>query len=276
MLHSLTRSITPLLLAVLAGCAIGEEEELQLGQEYDTQIEQQLPMITDPGILGPVERLGREIASRTSRPDLPWQFHVVDAADVNAFAVPGGYIYINRGLIERAQRMDELAGVLGHEIGHVVLRHSAEQMEDRNRTSGVVAAICVFTSLCDGGIAQVAINVAGAAWFARHSRADEAEADSAGIYAVIASGVSPEGIPSFFGTLLEERKRQPSVFDDWFSSHPLEEDRVAHTRAIIARIPAAERAGLAQDSDEFRQLKARLQQLPPAPQVTPRTAPQGQ
>jgi len=267
----LTSPFALALLLLASACSIGEDEEVRLGHEYDAQIEQELPLITDPAITGYVEELGRAIAGRTSRPDLPWQFHVVNAADVNAFAVPGGFIYVNRGLIERAETMDELAGVLGHEIGHVVLRHSAEQMEARNRTGGVVTAICVLTSLCDGGVAQMAINVAGAAWFARHSRTDEAEADSAGIFAVMATGISPEGIPSFFETLLQERRTQPTILDDWFSSHPLEEDRVVRTRAIIAAVPQAELARLATDSDEFQALKERLRYLPPAPQVTSRT-----
>lgn len=258
-----------LVLASTAACSIDEDEEVQLGRETSAQIEQQVPLVTDPAITRYVEELGRDIASRTSRPDLPWQFRVVNSDDVNAFAVPGGFIYINRGLIERAERMDELAGVLGHEVGHVVLRHSAEQIESRNKTSGVVTAVCVLTSLCDGGLAQVAINVAGTAWFARHSRADEAEADSAGIYAVMATGISPEGIPSFFGTLLEERQRQPTVLDDWFASHPLEEQRVARTRALIEEIPPQQLDGLARDSESFQALKARLRSLPPAPRIEP-------
>jgi predicted Zn-dependent protease len=132
----------------------------------------------------------------------------------------------------------------------------------------VVTAICVLTSLCDGAVTQVAINVAGQAWFARHSREDEAEADSAGIFAVMAAGISPAGIPSFFETLLEERQRQPTLLDDWFSSHPLEEERVTRTRAIIEALPEAQVEGLASDADDFRAIKARLQQLPPAPQMT--------
>jgi predicted Zn-dependent protease len=256
---------------MLAACSVSEDEEVALGREYAAQIEQEVPLLDDPAVTRYVEALGRDIAARTSRPELPWQFRVVDAAEVNAFAVPGGFIYVNRGLIERAERMDELAGVLGHEIGHVVLRHSAEQMEKRNRTSGVVTAVCVLTSLCDGGVAQVAINVAGAAWFARHSRADEAEADSAGIYAVMETGISPHGIPSFFGTLLQERQQQPTILDHWFASHPLEEERVARTRTLIASIPEQELARLARDSDAFQALKARLRALPPSPRAAPPT-----
>jgi predicted Zn-dependent protease len=141
-------------------------------------------------------------------------------------------------------------------------------MESQNTASGVLTAVCVLTSLCDGAVSQAAINVAGQAWFARHSREDEAEADSAGVFAVVATGISPDGIPSFFETLLQERQREPTLLDDWFSSHPLEEQRVTRTRAIIDGLPAEQIDGLLSDDDEFHAVRARLQQLPPAPQVT--------
>lgn len=259
-----------------ASCAVSEDQEVELGREYAAQIARELRFVQDPAVTAYVERLGRDIAARTERSDLPWTFHVVDAAEVNAFAVPGGFIYINRGLIERAERMDELAGVLGHEIGHVVLRHSAEQMEKKGKATGVLTAVCLLTGLCDGAVAQVAINVAGAAWFAKHSRADEAEADSAGIHAVMRVGIDPRGIPSFFETLLEQRRRQPSVFDDWFSSHPLEEDRVRRTQVLIGRLPADRLDRLARDGTGFQQMKARLRALPPSTQAAPRLTPEGQ
>lgn len=258
------------LLPLLAGCEVSEDEEVEMGREYAAEIAQQLPMVTDPAITEYVSRLGRDIASRTARPDLPWEFHVVNAAEVNAFAVPGGFIYINRGLIERAERLDELAGVLGHEIGHVVLRHSAEQMEKRGKATGIVTVVCVITSLCDGGLANVAINVAGAAWFAKHSRADEAEADSAGIVAVMATGISPRGIPSFFETLMQERRQQPTILDDWFASHPLEEERVQRTQAIIEALPQQRLDALTADAPSFHALKARLAALPAPPRAAPR------
>lgn len=257
------------LLPLLSACEVSEDQEVQMGREYAAEIAQQMPMVTDPVIKEYVSKLGRDIASRTARPDLPWEFHVVDAAEVNAFAVPGGFIYINRGLIDRAERLDELAGVLGHEIGHVVLRHSAEQMEKRGKATGVVTVVCVITGLCDGGLANVAINVAGAAWFAKHSRADEAEADSAGIVAVMATGISPRGIPSFFETLMAERRQQPTILDDWFASHPLEEDRVARTQAIIEALPQQRLDALTDDSPSFHALKARLASLPAPPRLAP-------
>jgi len=113
----------------LLGCGISQQQEVQMGQQYAQQINAQLPIIQDPELNRYINVIGDSIARLTKRADLDWHFFIVDAAEVNAFAVPGGFVYVNRGLIERADQMDELAGVLGHEIGHVVKRHTVKQME---------------------------------------------------------------------------------------------------------------------------------------------------
>jgi predicted Zn-dependent protease len=103
---------------------VSNDQEVAMGAQDAAQINAQLPLIDDPRITGYVAEIGNSIASRTSRADLAWHFYVVNTKDVNAFALPGGYIYVNRGLIEQADKLDELAGTLGHEIGHVVRRHA--------------------------------------------------------------------------------------------------------------------------------------------------------
>src|SRR5690606_21936667 len=117
--------------AVVGGCAsaasISPQQEAQLGAQYAAEINQQLPIVQNSAVHSYINELGRSIASRVD-PRLNYTFYVVNSDQVNAFAVPGGYIYVNRGLIERAESMSELAGVLGHEIGHVVERHGLEQM----------------------------------------------------------------------------------------------------------------------------------------------------
>src|SRR6478672_11100422 len=102
----------------LVGCGISQQQEVQMGQEYATQINAQLPIVQDPELNRYINVLGDSIARLTSRADLDWHFFIVDSKEVNAFAVPGGFVYINRGLIERSDNMSEVAGVLGHEIGH--------------------------------------------------------------------------------------------------------------------------------------------------------------
>jgi predicted Zn-dependent protease len=249
----------------LAACGISRQQEVQMGQEYAAQINAQLPIVRDPELNRYINVLGDSLARLTSRADLDWHFFIVDARDVNAFAVPGGFIYINRGLIERTTKMDEVAGVLAHEIGHVVQRHSVEQMEKAQGANIGVTLACVLTSVCNSQIAGAAINLAGGAVFARFSRQDELEADMEGLNNVVRAGISPAGIVTMFQKLLAERRSRPSSVEAWFRTHPLEEDRIAAIQARINQIPPATLARLGTDTRNFHTFKSRLQSLPPSP-----------
>ena len=182
-----------------------------MGQSYSQQINAQLPIVQDAELNRYINVLGDSIAKLTSRGDLDWHFYIVDSPEVNAFAIPGGFIYVNRGLIERSDKLDELAGAIGHEIGHVVKRHSVKQMEQEQKANIGVTLACVLTSVCNSQAAQAAINVGAGAVFASFSRQDEAEADQEGIKNVIRAGISPEGFPSLFQKLLDERKTAPDA-----------------------------------------------------------------
>ena len=254
--------------ATTAGCAISTQQEVQMGTEYSQQINAQLPIVKDPEVVRYINLLGDSIARLADSRSLDWQFFVVNANEVNAFAVPGGYVYVNRGLIERAQRMDQLAGVLGHEIGHVVRRHSVQQMEKAQGANIGVTLACVLTSVCSSQAAGAAINVGGNALFAKFSRNDEAEADAEGVKNVVRAGIDPRGIPEMFQILLDERQRSPSSVESWFATHPLEEDRILETQAQIAQINPAILNGLTKDSQSFQSFKQRVRGLPAAPAAT--------
>jgi predicted Zn-dependent protease len=249
----------------LTACAISQQQEVQMGQEYAQQINAQLPIVRDPEINRYVNVLGDSIARLTARRDLDWQFFVVDSKEVNAFAVPGGFVYVNRGLIERSDNMDELAGVLGHEIGHVVKRHTVKQMEKSQGANVGITLACVLTGVCNSQAAGAAINVLGGAVFARFSRQDEAEADQEGFNNVVRAGVSPVGMVTMFQKLLEERKSHPGAVESMFLTHPLEEDRIQAIQARINQLPPATLASLGTDSRNFHAFKARIQSLPPSP-----------
>lgn len=249
----------------LTACAISQQQEVQMGQEYAQQINAQLPIIQDPEINRYINVLGDSIARLTSRRDLDWQFFVVDSKEVNAFAVPGGFVYVNRGLIERADQMDELAGVLGHEIGHVVRRHTVKQMEKQQGANIGVTLACVLTGVCNNQAAGAAINVLGGAVFARFSRQDEAEADQEGFKNVVRAGVSPVGMVTMFNKLLEERKSHPGAVESMFLTHPLEEDRIQAVQTQINGLPPGTLASLGTDSRNFHAFKARILSLPPSP-----------
>ena len=168
-----------------AACAVSEDQEVAIGRQNAEEINAKLPIVRDPVVSEYVQQLGLSIAKGTSRSDLDWRFFIVDSKEVNAFALPGGFIYVNRGLVERAQQLDELAGAIGHEIGHVVRRHSVQQMEKGAKANVAVGLACTLTRLCSSDVARAAIQVGGAALFARYSRRDEAEADSEAVLNVV-------------------------------------------------------------------------------------------
>jgi predicted Zn-dependent protease len=262
--------------ALLAACSVSQDREVQIGRQNAEQINAQLPLVQDPAIAGYVQQLGTTIARTTSRSDLDWQFFVVDSKEVNAFALPGGFIYVNRGLIERTSRLDELAGAIGHEIGHVVRRHSVQQMEKANGANVAVGLTCTLTRICESNVAQAAIQVGGAALFARYSRHDEMEADSEAVVNVIRAGIDPEGIPTLFRKLLEERRTEPMRIEAFFASHPLEEDRIRMTEREIASLDPSVRRGLVKDQPSYHQFQARLRSLPAPPEPVERQLSPGQ
>ena len=261
--------ITMLGCASLIACEVSQDQEVAIGEETAQQIGEQLPLVDDPYITSYINELGDTIASRTSRSDLDWHFFVVNSHQVNAFALPGGFIYVNRGLIEATTRADELAGVLGHEIGHVIQRHSVDQMKNQQKVGAVAALACTLTNICDSQLGQVAVSVGGNAVIARYSRADEFEADSEAVENVLKVNIDPEGIPSLFEVLMAQRNREPTIVEGWFATHPLEESRIEHARSLIERSGADQAAGLMQDLPSYAEFKRRIELLPEPPQRLP-------
>ena len=249
-----------------ASCGVSTQQEVQIGAEQSAQVQQQLPILRDPEVNRYVTSLGNEIARHTSRADLPWQFYVVNTDVANAFALPGGIIYVNRGIIERAAQMDELAGVMAHEIEHVVRRHSVKQMEQMQGASVGVALACTLTAVCSNQAAATAINVGGTAVFAKFSRDDERQADEGGFQELVRSGINPEGMMTFFQKLLaEEQKDGGGQSISWFATHPGTQDRVADIQRLLTGLPASERTSLVSDTPAFQEMRKRLMMLPAAP-----------
>ena len=256
------RLAATLIVITISGCDVSRDSEVAIGQEKAQEIESQIELVRDPYINAYVNELGDTIASHTSRADLNWHFAVVNSHAINAFALPGGYIYVNRGLIEATDRVDELAGVLGHEIGHVIQRHSVEQMKDQQKIGAVATIACNVTNLCDSNLGQSAVNIGGNAIFARYSRRDELEADSEAVENVLKVNIDPEGIPSLFEKLLQQRQSNPSIVEGWFSTHPLEESRIQHADALIEATGAEQRGGLLQNLPSYADFKRRVMALP--------------
>jgi predicted Zn-dependent protease len=221
--------------------------------------------VTDRAVSAYIQELGAHISRTTSRSDLDWHFYVVNAPQVNAFALPGGYVYVNRGLIESTDNLSELAGTLGHEIGHVIQRHSVKRMETAQKTNVGVTVLCTLTSICESGLGQAAVKVGGTALFARYTRADELQADSEAVVNVARAGVDPNGIPALFEALLQQREYAPTKVEGWFASHPLEEARIERAKRLITELDLEGEGNLIIDTPNFQVFRARVNALPPPP-----------
>ena len=265
-MRNTVRIVSGALFAVLlAACAVSQQQEVALGANSAAQVSAQLPLIRDAAVTSYMRSLGAQLTRVTDDRNLAWTFVVVDSKEVNAFALPGGWVYVNRGLIERATDMSQLAGVMAHEIGHVTRRHSVQQLQQAQQANVGVTLLCTLTKVCESGASQAAINVGGTALFAKFSRGDESEADAEAVSTTVKAGISPRGIPTLFQVLLNARQADPGALTAFFATHPLEEDRIRATEALIAKFPAREISRLTQDSKAFQAFRRRLQSLPPSP-----------
>lgn len=261
------RFVTVGVAVFVAACSISRQREVEIGAVYAKQIDAELPVVRDAAITNYLQRLGDSLATIADTRGLTWHFALINWSDVNAFALPGGWVYVTRGLVARADSMEMLAGVLGHEISHVTRRHAVNQAEKAQKANVGVSIACVLTGACEHVLTQIGIEVTGQAVFAKYSRDDEKEADEDGVRLVIRAGISPLGVPRMLQKLLDERKTQPGGVDAWFRSHPYEEERIAYTKLLIDRqfkdrpnaLPL-----LTRDTPLFREFRDRVGKLPPA------------
>ncbi len=249
----------------LSACGVSTQQEIQMGQQYAAQINRQLPIVDDPQIHRYLNQLGYRIQHQPGNRDIQYTFYLVNTDELNAFAIPGGYVYINRGVVEKSSNLSELAGVVAHEIGHVEERHSVKLMEQAQATQVGATVASVLLGVEPNSVAGAAINVGAQAYLAHHSREDENQADSVAVVLLPRAGIDPGGLVTLFQKLLAQRESQPSTLEQWFSTHPLTEDRINHVRELIQKLPPAETVNLQVTSPEFAAFKARVHQLPPPP-----------
>ncbi len=204
------------------------DDDAQIGAQSAAQAEQQLPLLRDGSVNAYVNRIGQRLAANAGGPQFRYQFKVVNASDINAFALPGGYVYVNRGVLDQARNEGEVAGVLAHEISHVSLRHGTHQASKAYLTQ---AGISILGGLLGGkigsGTAQV-INAVGGfglnVLFLKYSRDLESQADIRGAQILAASGYSPVDMVNFFQTL---ERVDTAHKTSWLSDHPAPPDRIA-------------------------------------------------
>ncbi len=241
-----------------------EDQEIELGQEASAQVEQKEPVLSDPVVTDYVDRLGQSLVKKCGRNQIAYHFKVIDTADINAFALPGGYIYVNRGLLEAASNESELAGVLGHEIGHVVARHSVEQIK-KLQIAGLGAGIlgAILGNGRAGQIGNIATQLVATGVFLKYSREAEREADRLGARNVYDAGWDPRGMVTFFDKLAAMRQGETSKVETFFSSHPDPQERAQNVDDLIASFGSLR--GLRIDTRDFHSMQQRLASLPPPP-----------
>jgi len=240
---------------------INQDEEIAIGRDLAATLVGAAPLVADAKVQRYVNNVGRWIASQSERPDLPWQFGVLDAPQLNALAVPGGTIFITRGLLERMQSESELAGVLGHEIGHVVARHGAEHIAKQQLTQGLTGAAVLATYDPNDPSTQRSAAVAamiGQLVTMRFGRQDELESDALGVRFTSEAGYDPNSMIRLMEILEESSpgQRQP----EFFSTHPDPGNRLQQIDAEIQQMfPQGVPSNLTRGDDaRFAALKAKL------------------
>ncbi len=234
------------------------EKEIQLGRQLAAEIEQNAKIVDDPVIAEYVNRVGQNLV-RNSDARVPFTIKVIDSDEVNAFALPGGYFYVNTGLIELAQDEAELAGVMAHEIAHVAARHGT-----RSATRSQLMQYASIPLLFIGGWAgygvQQAANFALPMTLLKFSRQFEKDADFLGVQYLYKTGYDPASMVQFFERLKARQKKQPNAIARAFSSHPLTKDRIKAVQKTINELLPEQRE-YAVTSSEFEDVKARLAKL---------------
>src|SRR3979490_592401 len=236
------------------------EKEIGLGKALAQDVERQAKLINDPIISEYVNRIGQNLV-RNSDAKVPFTIKVIDSEVANAMALPGGFFYVNSGLILHAQEESELAGVMAHEISHVTARHGT-----KNATKGELMQLATIPLILLGpggwagyGIYQ-GLNLAIPVTYLKFSRDAEREADFLGLQYMYKAGYDPNAYITFFERIQADEKRQPGTIPKIFSTHPPTPERIANTQKEIARILPA-KAEYVVTTSEFDTVKARLRNI---------------
>ena len=216
---------------------LSEAEELAIGQQQDAEVRREMGVYDDPELQRYVTNIGLELARTSHRPNLPWAFTVVDNPAINAFALPGGYIYVTRGILAYLDDESELAGVLGHEIGHVTARHAAQAYTRQAQANLGLTVLSIFvpstrpfTELGATGLGVL---------FLRHGREAELEADRLGVEYGSAAGWDPSGVPRFLSTLARVDSLNERGVPNWLSTHPNPGARVGEAAPVVGQFASA-------------------------------------
>jgi beta-barrel assembly-enhancing protease len=248
------------------------EQEVQLGRQAAAEAERQVPVLNDRSVTNYVNSIVNRLEGVAPFRDYPYQGRVVNSSDINAFALPGGFIYVHRGLIEAARTEGELAGVIAHEMAHVALRHGTAQVSKAYAAQLGVGALGQILGGGRGGQSSQVWNVIGnlglSTLFLKFSRNAEDEADSLGARMMAQAGYNPVEMANFFDLLQQQQRRNPSSVEQFFSSHPAPANRSNHIRTEARSLGG----GSSRQVGSLPSVQNRLRSMPSARRAALRTS----
>ena len=240
--------------SVAAMALVSVEEEIEIGRTANEQVRKQVPEFKDSMVTRYVRDVGKRLVRAAPGAKYPYTFAVADLPEINAFSLPGGPVWINRGVLSKAANESQVAAVLAHEVAHIAKRHGADRL-----TQGMVAKWglgllgALLGNTGGAGTAQAAASVLTGGVFLKFNRAEEREADEAGMTILTRSGWSGRGMVELFQMLAREASRDQSSVDAFLSSHPSPQDRIDNLAAQVKR-----QKGGTRDSERYRSVKAHL------------------
>jgi len=258
----LIRTLVLLLLTSTTAAAISlvsVEDEIAIGRQADRQVRKTMAPLADAQVSAYIRGLGQRLVKAAPGPKYPYSFSVADYREINAFALPGGPVWIHRGVLHAASNESQVAGVLAHEIAHIAQRHAADQLTKATMANwGLGLLGAVLGNSGGAGTAQAAAGMLTNGMFLKFSRDDERDADRVGLRIMTRAGWDARGMVELFEVLRKEAKRDPAAVEVFFSTHPSPQDRINQLQADVAR----SRGGI-RDSNAFQAIKARVLKLPP-------------
>ena len=240
---------------------ISVQDEIALGREAQQAVRKEVPVVNDRQVTQYVSGLGRRLAARAAGPKYPYSFTVANQREINAFALPGGPVWVHRGAIAAAANEAQLVSVLAHEVAHIAQRHAADQISKQLVANGLIGILgAVLGNDRSAQTAQLGARILAGGYMLKFSRDDEREADSVGATIMRRAGWDAREMVAFMETLRREQGRNPSAVETFLSSHPAPGERAQRLRGTVQR-------GGTRDSAAFRGVKARLAKMPAAPSM---------
>ena len=250
-------AVSLMAMSLMAVTLVSVQEEIEIGRAANEQVRARVPELHDATVASYVRDVGKRLVSKAPGAKYPYSFAVADLPEINAFSLPGGPVWINRGVLSKAGNESQMAAVLAHEIAHIAQRHGAERL-----TQGMVAQWglgllgAMLGNTGGAGTAQAAAGLFAGGVFLKFNRNEEREADRVGMTILTGSGWAGQGMVELFEMLGREAGRDRASVSDFLSSHPSPQDRIENLSQVSRRL------GGTHDSARFRSMKARIGRLP--------------